>query len=81
MITSSPDFACLAQIALAAARIDRKERISGDGGKRTMSLIGSLQHKVKRKVETYQGLGVRLHATLDWMTVNCKSYAPSTTLY
>jgi hypothetical protein len=32
-------------------------------------------------VETYQGLGVRLHATLDWMTVNYKSYAPSTTLY
>jgi hypothetical protein len=32
-----------------------------------MSLIDSLQHKVKRKVAIYEGLGAHLRATLDWM--------------
>jgi hypothetical protein len=80
MTTSSLDLAALAQIALAAARIDRNEGISGDGGKRKISLIGSLQHKVKRKLATFQGLGARLHATLGWMAVNCESCTRYTTL-
>jgi uncharacterized protein len=58
----------LAQIGLAVVRIDRNEEIGGDGGKRRMSLIDPLQHKGKREVATYQGLGARLRATLDWMT-------------